>query len=182
MRNVLFTGIFILTFLVGSSYSFGQEDISPTPTPIQYELPYPGILPDNPLYKLKAVRDRLIEFLIADPLKKAEFYLLQADKRLQIGVYLIKKNQGKEDLAESTISKGENYFEKAVAEVEKAQKQGMSTKKILEKMSLATKKHKEVLEALKKETSKTIQIKLSKEKERIGKIEEKVNKLMQTWR
>src|SRR3989344_6985739 len=52
----------------------------------EYTLPYPGILPDNLLYPIKVFRDRIVSFLISDPLKKAEFNLLQADKRLQAGV------------------------------------------------------------------------------------------------
>ncbi len=44
----------------------------------EYALPYPGILPDNVLYNLKVFRDKVFEFLIIDPVKKADFYLLQA--------------------------------------------------------------------------------------------------------
>jgi hypothetical protein len=86
-----------------------------------YTLPYPGILPDNPFYMLKTARDNFIGLLISDAKKKAEFNLLQADKRLQAGVYLIDKNK-KYDLAEQTISKGENYFEQAISKLEEAKK------------------------------------------------------------
>lgn len=79
---------------------------------IEYTLPYPGILPDHTLYKLKALRDAILEKLISDPLKKMEFYVLQADKRLGMGMQLVDKE--KAQLAESTISKGEKYMEKAI--------------------------------------------------------------------
>ena len=46
-----------------------------TETTVKYELPYPGILPDNPLYFLKQIRDWIMERLITDPLKKIEFYM-----------------------------------------------------------------------------------------------------------
>lgn len=45
-----------------------------------YVLPYPGILQNHPLYVLKELRDKIIETLIVDPLRKSEFYLLQSDK------------------------------------------------------------------------------------------------------
>jgi hypothetical protein len=77
-----------------------------------YALPYPGILPGNPLYGLKVFRDKVFEFLIIDSLKKSDFYLLQADKRLAAGNALIKK--GEVVLGEQTISKAEKYFELAV--------------------------------------------------------------------
>ena len=35
----------------------------------QYNLPYPGLLPDNRFYLLKMIRDRVVGMLIADPIK-----------------------------------------------------------------------------------------------------------------
>ena len=72
---------------------------------IEYTLPYPGILPDSPLYFLKTARDKIVSFLISDPLKKAEFNLLAADKRLNSGIFLFNKGKEKYKLALSTISK-----------------------------------------------------------------------------
>lgn len=80
---------------------------------VEYLLPFPGILPDNPLYFLKAGRDRIMDFLIVDPVRKAEFYILQADKRLGMAVQL--SDKGNATLAETTLSKGETYMEKAVS-------------------------------------------------------------------
>jgi hypothetical protein len=82
---------------------------------VEYQLPYPGILPDNPLYMLKAARDRIMDFLIVDPVRKAEFYILQADKRLGMTVQLLDK--GNTTLAQTTLSKGETYMDKAVSTV-----------------------------------------------------------------
>lgn len=187
MKTKLFyCSIVLLLFLfsvAASNAVFAQEQevegeaISPTPTPVKYDLPYPGLLPDSPLYFLKTARDRIINFLIADPLKKAEFYLLQADKRLQTGVYLIKKNQGKEDLAESTISKGENYFEQAIREAEKAKKQGRDTIPILERLSLAAKKHKEVLKELETKSPQDVKRSITLLRERTANFEKQVNLL-----
>src|SRR3989338_6920091 len=101
--------IFAALYLVLSSVAFAQVG-SPNPTGTSdYQLPYPGILPDNPLYNLKTLRDKVWSFLISNPSKKAEFDLLQADKRLSVAIALF--DLKKYDLAEATISKGENYFE-----------------------------------------------------------------------
>ncbi len=63
-----------------------ESQQAPLPTPSNYALPYPGMLPDHPLFFLKQIRDRVMELLISDPIKKAEFYLLQADKRLSMAL------------------------------------------------------------------------------------------------
>lgn len=114
--------------------------------PVEYFLPYPGILPDHLLYPLKMLRDKIMGFVIKDPLKKAEFELLTADKRLGAGKVLIEG--GKEKLGEETISKGEKYLEKALLTLEKAKNEGKKTEEILTKMEKATRKHIEVLEEI----------------------------------
>lgn len=145
---------------------------------IEYELPYPGLLPDNPLYFLKAARDRIVDFLISDPLKKADFALLQADKRLNVGAFLVKED--KHQLAESTISKGENYFEKAINKVEEARKQGVNTKDIATRLYTASKKHQEVLKNLKKDVKDAnIKGSLSNIEKRLMGFEKKAKSLMQ---
>jgi hypothetical protein len=66
-----FVIFFIIFFLSFPQVLFAKELMVPSPTPtlVDYQLPYPGILHDNLLYKLKALRDKLVEFLIADPLR-----------------------------------------------------------------------------------------------------------------
>lgn len=112
---------------------------------IYYPLPYPGLLPTSPIYPLKMLRDRVIGYLISDPLKKSEFLLLQADKRLQAGVTLLLRDKSKADLALSTISKGENYFAEAFDEVLVAKKQRRDIYDMGVKLSVAARKHEEVL-------------------------------------
>lgn len=134
--------------------AFGQtatEAATPTPK-VDYQLPYPGLLPGNPFYVLKTIRDRIISLLIADPLKKAEFNLLQADKRLSTAIALVKEK--KEALAESTISKGENYFEEGVVQLSEARKQGINTDDLTRRYKLAAAKHIEVLQSLEKSVKK----------------------------
>lgn len=170
-----------LLLLFNVHATFAQEQdvegaaVSPTPTPIKYDLPYPGLLPDSPLYFLKTARDRLINFLIADPLKKAEFNLLQADKRLGAGVYLFKKE--KVELAETTLSKGENYLEQAIEKAKEAQKQGRETSTLEDKLFLATKKHQEVLRELEEKTTGDIKKRFKNLSSRVQNFEKQVDLL-----
>lgn len=140
---VLFISLLFLHLSLPITAQEEQED---------YQLPYAGILPDNPLYILKTARDRIISFLISDSVKKAEFNLLQADKRLQSGLQLFER--GKEELAEETISKGENYFEEGLKEIEKGKKEGRDVNFLIEKATRSVKKHREVAEGLEKKAQK----------------------------
>lgn len=79
-----------------------------------YQFPWPGILPDSPLYKLKVLRNKIIPRLIISPVKRIEFDLLMADKTLYAGKLLLEK--GKVALAAETALKGENYFSILVSE------------------------------------------------------------------
>lgn len=175
-----------LLFLIPVSAVFAQEDAqkdiytasqaaAPTPTPVDYQLAYHGLLPDNPLYFLKVIRDRLIDFLIADPLKKAEFYLLQADKHATSGVALFVK--GKQQLAESTISKGENYFELGIVKLQEAKKQGTDTKNLSQRYGVSLQKHKELVLGLISQAGGDIKKKLEHALTRLEKFEKQVDSL-----
>jgi len=114
---------------------------------VEYTLPYPGILPDHPLYFLKRLRDTILEKLISDPIRKAEFYILQGDKRLQMGLMLIEG--GKANLGESTISKGEKYIEQAVTKLSSYKESGgIIPPYVIERLEKATAKHQEVISDL----------------------------------
>ena len=90
MKNVFTLFLYLLvTLLVFArpTLSFAQETIIMTISPqpsvtvsTDYTMPFPGMLPDNPLYFLKTGRDQLIGLLITDLSKKASFDLLQSEK------------------------------------------------------------------------------------------------------
>ena len=112
---------------------------------VLYDLPYPGILPDHPLYFFKAVRDRVLDITTRDDMKKAELYLLFSDKRFAMADQLVKK--GKVKLAVSTLSKGEKYAEKIPELIRNMKKQGSSPEStFLFKVKLSNEKHKEILD------------------------------------
>lgn len=124
---------------------------------VDYDLPYPGILPDHPLYPLKVFRDRILEFLIRDQLRKIDFYLLMADKRLNMGIFLTDKN--KPELAETTVSKGEKYFLKGVEQLENVSRSDTLSLPgdTVAKYKTASLKHQEVIEELKKNSPESLQ-------------------------
>jgi len=114
------------------------------PTPVQYDLPYPGMLPNNPLYFLKQARDWILDKLITDPVKKTEFYILQGDKRLVMGGQLL--DNGSAALGEQTISKGEKYMNNAVATLLSLKAQGGDVPAyISDHLTQSLAKHAEVL-------------------------------------
>lgn len=117
-----------------------------------YTLPYPGLLPDSPVYFLKIIRDRIVVFLTSDPLKKAEFNFLTSNKRLAAGIALFERK--KFTLSESTLSKGENYFEDAISELKSAKQAGMNIDSMLLNLSQASQKHILVITDLEKRSPK----------------------------
>ncbi len=132
----------------------GSLTPSPTPAVIDYQLPYPGILPGSPLYSLKMVRDRLLELFISDSLKKSNFYLLQADKRLGSSLMLFEK--GDKKLAETTLSKGQKYLERALDKAIEAKKSTKDVGDIFARIKNSATKQRQEIESLNKK-SKEIQ-------------------------
>jgi len=135
----------------------GEESLTATPASesVDYSLVYPGILPDHFLYPVKMIRDRIWLWLTFNPLKKAEFMLLLADKRLGAAKALMEGN--KSELGVSTLTKGEKYFLQAVAQERIAKAKGESTQAFLEKLNRAGQKHEEVLLDLQKKTESSFQ-------------------------
>ncbi|MDO8659014.1 MAG: DUF5667 domain-containing protein [Candidatus Parcubacteria bacterium] len=115
---------------------------------VEYSLAWPGILPDNKLYKLKVLRNKIIERMIVDPVKKIEFDLLMADKTIYASKLLVDK--GKIALARETVLKGENYYSILVQDYNTALLRGRRMPASLDqKITLAAKKHQEIFEEVK---------------------------------
>lgn len=136
-----------IALMIGFSGVQAQEII--TETKVDYYLPYPGILPDHPLYWLKMVRDRVQLWLVTDNLQRAEKLLLYADKRLGAGWALIEGN--KQDLGITTLTKAEKYLEQAVNLAQKLG-EGEAEVKFKAKLAKAIKKHEEVLNLIEGKT------------------------------
>lgn len=134
---------FVAYFVMGASdtlIKIPQEKVI-------YNLPYPGLLPDSPLYFTKIIRDKITDFLTRDDLKKAQLYLLYSDKRISMSLVLASK--GKSQLAIDTFVKGEKYFLKIPALLSSAKKQGgQAPSSFVETLKLSNAKHKELIEEL----------------------------------
>lgn len=141
---------------ISASNSMYAQVKGPIPTPIppqrvEYILPYPGMLPDHPLYVLKNLRDTVIEVLIADPITKAEFYILQADKKLNMSITLV--GLGKSIQAQEVLTQALASRTQAVALLEITVKSGKQIPAfVTEKLTLSLRKHQEVLTDMKKGT------------------------------
>lgn len=146
-------------------------------TSVDYTLPYPGLLPDNPLYFIKTVRDKLVSFFITDPQKQAKFDLLQADKRLAAGEYLLQEPHPNAQLISQTVSKGENYFDDAITNIALAQKQGILTNDFLDKLTKAGIKHQQVLYSMQQQTKGELHDDLGQNIERVQNFEKEVMQL-----
>mgnify|MGYP000226896048 CR=1 FL=1 len=151
MKKLLFL---IISFLI---LFFPQVSLSQNATSsslikhVDYELPYPGILPDSPLYFLKAIRDNILAAFVSDPVKKSEYNLLMADKRLASSKLLV--DYKKYDLAITTLSKSGNYFDKAIQQAAEIKRQGKNADATLDKLLIASQKHQEVIFQMSQKTT-----------------------------
>lgn len=143
--------VFALAILITSIWRTAAKTYLPTVQAqeaelrekVDYYLPYPGILPDHFLYPVKMIRDKLLVFFTTEPLKRAELFLLFADKRIGAAKSLIEG--GKQELGITTLTKAEKYLEKAVSQERLANEKGKETRSFLEKLAKASLKHEELL-------------------------------------
>lgn len=143
------TPIIILLFLVvilpffyffSFSLSIEREAVQQ----VKYELPYPGLMNDNPLYILKTIRDNVLEFSTRDNIKKAQLRILFSDKRVRAAELLQKSGHEEQVVAELQTS--QKYFKKAVQDVIASKQQGVSASaELINKMKLSNLKHREVM-------------------------------------
>jgi hypothetical protein len=146
MRKAILALFFVLFFTFTTTIPvLSQAPISVGESSVIYELPYPGILPDHPLYFVKQLRDNLLEFLTRDNLKKAELYLLTSDKHLVMSTQLA--NKDKHELAINTLRKGERYFQKIVPILQASKKQGVRpSDDLMRQIQNSSIKHRDTIE------------------------------------
>lgn len=143
-KIIIFSAVFLFLISFGyASSTFATDSISSdsAKTKSSYTLAYPGILPDNPFYKIKVLRDKIIELLTNDPVKKVDFYLLQTDKGFAATDLLVKKN--KIELAKETGLKAEHNYT-LLTYVVKSHRSKLSDNQF-QKLLDASEKHQEIL-------------------------------------
>lgn len=127
--------------------TYAQEatpEPTPTPTIIQYDLAFPGMLPDHPLFKLKILRDRMQLAMTSDPEARIRLLLRFADKRMLAAAILVDKHSWK--LAKETVLKAEHYITLLIPEFYNLEQP--LDQKLLQKFQTASLKHQEVLAKL----------------------------------
>ena len=149
------------TFLIFGPASAMAEEATPSGEATQsadlitigtdYYLPYPGILPDHPLYWLKMLRDKIVLSLTSEPQSRFDRLLLYADKRIGAAEVLVKGR--KFDLGVSTTLKSENYLEQAVQQLQQLSKNNKATAMMKGQAEGAVAEHRRILEKIKKETN-----------------------------
>jgi len=114
---------------------------------IQYPLPYPGrILPDSPLWSLKALRDNLWLLINTDPTKEAELKLLFADKRIGSALLLFEKGDYSQGF--SSLTKAEKYLEEASVQIVGNKSSGIESTDLFTRLAGSALKHYEVTNTL----------------------------------
>ena len=143
--------IFLLVFLSAPLFSshissFAQESVLSvylTPTPVQYTLPYPGILPDHPLYFLKQWRDNVLLFFTRNPVKKAQLYLLLGNKKLVMFQQLFEKQNL--NLSLTILEEGERNLLTSSSMVADLKRIKSLPNGLDEEHILSAKKHEEII-------------------------------------
>ncbi len=194
MKRIFFltTSVFFIFFIIFKTPLFAQDTVVQTDTPlgaeapaspssqmepqrVAYELTYPGMLPDNPFYILKVIRDGIVKMLINDPLKRAQFSLLNSDKRMYAGRMLVDK--GKDKLALETIAKSNNYLDDALTSIMEAQKQNqksMDIKPFLLQMKASAQKHREMMGDMDPNIDSSLKKSYAAQKQRMQTVEKNV--------
>ena len=113
---------------------------------VEYSLPYPGMLPDHPLWSLKVFRDRLILFLVRGPSDRANRLLFLADQRLVMAKYLCSK--GGFSSCVVTAHKAEKYLVSALVSGRDAEVRGYNMDGFFETIAKASLVHRELLERM----------------------------------
>lgn len=181
MKNILLVffiliGSLILFPLIDLRAQSQTQSLNLDDQKVIYQLPYPGILPDNPLYFFKQIRDSLNIFITRDSLKKADLYLNLADKHMAIALKMAEK--GREKIAITELQESEELFGKIPNLLIDSKKQGVSpSNDMIIKLYQSNGKHQEIItEVMKRltqteiETFKNILHENEKLKVEIGKI------------
>lgn len=141
---VLLIFFFFIFFTSGIIYTNSQE-LNIESKNVEYTLPYPGLLPDSPLYIVKTIRDRIVDFLTRNCVDKARLYLLNSDKRAASAIRMIEN--GKSKLAISTMSKAEKYALRMVECMKDIKKQGAQNDDNFNlNAKLSNEKHRQIIE------------------------------------
>lgn len=103
----------------------------------------PKLLPDNPFYFLKGIKEKIELFLAQSPEAKAEKYAELATRRVAETKQLI--NKGKPEFVERLMEKHKEHLGKAEEKIEEAKEKGRDVERILAIVAEAASIHQAVL-------------------------------------
>jgi hypothetical protein len=148
VRSILFLATLGILFAVLQPViAADMSGLSPTSTPsLEYQLPYPGLLPDHPLYIVKRLRDRILLLTARTSERRVTLELLFADKHLSMGQILWER--GDVSLAVTTIEEGELYLLRAVSDLIALEKKESIPPGFADKLELAGRKHADIITRL----------------------------------
>lgn len=152
--------LFCLTTLI---LIFSYPPVSFAQKSVEYELPYPGILPGNFFYFFKTSRDTVFDFFIKDPIKKAEFNIERADKNLKAAIIVSEKGDFNQEMAEEVIAKSQGFYEEALEKLEQADSQNSEVSSLVLKLKKSLLKQEEVIKGLIKDSNGETTLKLEKD-------------------
>ena len=178
MKHLALVVLAIIVFAICFPLALAQEAIpnnsKPSPSPLEYTLPFPGILPNHPLYGLKLLRDKLLSNLISNPIRQVEFAILLADKRLNAGVFLF--HQGQKPLAVKTLLETKDIFKRAQNKILTVPAETyLEVGNLKEKLQKSLEKHLEVVGELKDQAD-------GKEKEQLTQLFTDLNTFYQDFK
>lgn len=176
-KTATFILFILFFFLIPPAFYFLQsQPITLSQEKVEYNLPYPGILPDHPLFLLKKIRDKVLELTTRDSLKKAELYLVFSDKRVAMALSLAKS--GKEKMTVTAYSEAEEYFAKIPPLLAESKKQGVSaSSEFILKLKLSNAKHREIGGSLLRDLPQGLSGEINKSIDLNQQLKKKVEKL-----
>lgn len=146
--GILLTSLFRQTHVsnpqVLDRFAAGIEYSTQSAQPLAYRLPYPGILPDSPLYVFKMVRDRMRLVVTQRPVQRVDLYISYGDKRVGAAYYLAQGN--KIPLAYSTALKGLSYMDHALTTLERESFSAEQNQRLSKKLHLSLMAHSKTLQ------------------------------------
>lgn len=160
MQNLLL--VLMVSLAIGGLFltlnTFAQEATPPAEV-LEEPIYTPRLLPDNPLYFLKRIKERIELFFAFTPEKRAEKLAEIATRRIAEAKMMVKK--GKPEFVERLMARYQKHLERAIEKTEEAKKKGKEVEKVLEIITQATSQHQgvlsEVYEKVPEEAKKAIE-------------------------
>lgn len=150
MRKLILTTLAFFVLLILPLISLlpvGAQTITPPDERVAYDLPHPGMLPDNPFFFIKQIRDQVDIMIEDDKLQKAQTCLEHSDKHIAMAEELTEKAKRKVTL-ETLIKAEQKFLEIPAILAPNEGEQVTLPKAFVDELEKSNKKHREVIEQI----------------------------------